>query len=344
MNNNVFLVVTEYQLIMSLRIIRQYFSQGYNNVVIRLSPLERSRLNNLNFENTGLEYHEIIYDYKNPTIELKKQLQYIIDLKPEKFFFFLEGKFWMNYLFSKLHKQGTRIILGPDGMKTYNDHGLLSIKQRTRSLMYGMLYSAKTGLLSTWPHVEKTYATSKYIDEVWVEYPNFYNNKTHKRVIEFHTTIDDSFVKLLFQVFCVKEKDMDVIRQAPSIIFFDSSFNSDDYYKRTCEILEAIQSKHPGMNVFVKYHPLSKKNAHNVFSKMKNIYELNSDYPAELYIASSKNAIVVSMVSTCELFFNPSCDYYWIYNLYQEKYSNKYRNLSNPTDYINVVNFLDEIK
>ncbi len=344
MNNIVFLVVTEYQLIVSLGIIRQYFSQGYNIIVIRMSPIERPRLNNLDFEGTGLGYHEIIYDYKNPTSKLKDQLQFIIDLKPEKFFFFLEGKFWMNYLFSKLHKLGTKIILGPDGMKTYNDHGILPINQRTRNLIYGMFYSAKTRLLPTWPHVEKTYATSRFIDEVWVEHPNFYNNKTHKKVIEFHITMDDSFVKLLFHVFCVNEKDMDIIHQAPSILFFDSSYHTDDYYKKTIEILEAIQSKHPEMKVMVKHHPLSKKYSHDVFSKMQKVYELNSDYPAELYIASAKESLVVSMVSTCELFFNPHCDYYWIYKLYPDFYKNKYGKLSNPTEYIHVVESIDEIK
>lgn len=339
MKRNVFIVNTEYHLILTLGIIQQYFSIGYDNIVFRVSPIEGSRLNNLDFEGTGIKYFEIIYDYQNPTKELKNNLQNIIELKPSALFVYLENKFWMNYLFSKLHQMGTRIILGPDGMKVYNN-GCVPIKRRLYDLFYGIIYSGKTGLLPTWPHVEKAYATSKYIDEVWVEHPKFYSNTTNKKIVTFHYAVNNNFIELLKHVFKVDNKDMDMIQSNPSILFLDSSYHTDDYYKKTINILEAICCRHPERKVLIKYHPLSAEYAREKYKKLPNSYKLNSVYPAELYIATAKKSIVISMVSTSELFYNSGCDYYWIYKLY-ETYN--YKGLLNPTTYIHVVDSVDEI-
>lgn len=342
MKKNVFIVNTEYHLVLTLGIIQQYFSIGYDNIVCRVSPIKRSRLNNLDFEGTGIEYYEIIYDYQNPTKELKYNLQHIIDLKPSTLFVYLENKFWMNYLFSKLHQMGTRIILGPDGMKAYNNKGYKSMQDNLRYFMKGLYHSAKTHLLTTWPHVEKTYASSKYIDDVWVEQPDFYSNTSNKNVIKFQYTIDESFVELLNHVFCVNERDLSVIRHEPSILFLDTVFQSDEYYERTFKILEKFRAKYPELKLLVKYHPLSKTSAKEIYSKIPNTVELNSDYPAEIYIAAAKESIIVSLVSTSELFYNPNCNYIWLYKLYEDLYD--YKSLVNPTKYIRVVGSIEEIE
>lgn len=341
MRRNVFIVHTEYHLILSLGIIQQYFFDDYDNIIIRISPIEKSRLNNLNFEGTGINYCEIIYDYNNPTKELKQELQHIINIEPNNLFIYLENKFWMNYLLSILHKKGTQIILGPDGMKVYNDKGFRSTQDYMRDFMKGLYHSAKTHLLPALPHVEKTYASSRYIDEVWVEHPDFYHNVTNKKVFGFQYTIEESFIKLLNHVFCVDEEDLSIIRNEPTILFLDTVFQSNEYYDRTYKILEAFRSRYPELKILVKYHPLSKSKAQRVYSKIPNTINLNPSYPAEIYIASAKKAIVASMVSTSELFFNPSCEYIWLYKLYEDMFN--YKKLLNPTKYIRIVESVEKI-
>lgn len=341
MKNNVYIVNTEYHLILTLGIIQQYFSKDCNNIIVRVSPIGGSRLNNLNFQDTGLEYHEIIYDYLKPSSDLKEELQYIVSLKPDKLFFFLENKFWLNYLFSKLRKTGTTIILAPDGMKAYAKKNHLTTRQRTRMFIEGLKNSMKAGLFSTLPFVENNYASSKYIDEVWVEYPQYYNNITRKKVVEFHYTIDGRFVNFLMKVFNVEDIDFEIIRKEPVVLFLDSSYKTKEYYDRTLNILDCLNGQYPNRKLLVKYHPLSAKEAKIAFSSIQSIIEVNSSYPAELYLALAKDAIVVSMVSTSELFHNPCCNYYWIYKLYSDMYD--YESLQNPTNYIKVVSEVNQI-
>lgn len=341
MKNNVYIVNTEYHLILTLGIIQQYFSKDCNNIIVRVSPIGGSRLNNLNFQDTGLEYHEIIYDYLKPSSDLKEELQYIVSLKPDKLFFFLENKFWLNYLFSKLRKTGTTIILAPDGMKAYANKNYCTTRQRIKMFIAGVKNSIRAGLFPTLPFVEKNYATSKYIDEVWVEYPKHYNNITRKKVVEFHYTIDECFVNLLMKVFNAKDGDFEIIRKEPVVLFLDSSYKTKEYYDRTLNLLNYLKGQCPNRKLLVKYHPLSSKDAKKAFSSIQSIIEVNPSYPAELYLASAKDAIVVSMVSTSELFHNPNCKYFWIYKLYFDMYD--YNTLQNPTNYIRVVDNINQI-
>ena len=342
MKKNVFFVNTEYHLVITLGIIRQYYSVDYENTIIRISPVEKHRLNNLSFDATSIDYSEIIYDYSHPTKKLKSDLQAIIDLRPHTLFFFLENKFWMNYFLSRLHKSGTRIVLCPDGMKAYNNIHSFSNALYLKALFKGFVNLIQANLFPSFPHIERKYASSWYIDEVWVEYPLSFNNQSLKRVVEFHYTVDDSLVELLNRVFCVEEKDIGIVRKKPSILFIDSAYQSVGYYNRTIELLSAFVARHPEMDILIKYHPLSKEMARKAYSRIQGVYELNPDYPAEIYVAAAKDSIVVSMVSTSELFYNPSCSYYWIYKLYKDMYD--YGGLSNPTSYIHVINSIDEIE
>jgi len=342
MDNIVYIVSTEYQLILTIGIIKQYHSMNCNNVVVRVSPIGGKRLNNLNFTGTCWDYREIVYDYNNPPKTLKDDLQQIICLKPRKLYFFLENKFWLNYLFSKLHKNKTTIILAPDGMKVYNNHHYYTTKQRAWLLLKGIKCSLHTKLFPPFPLVEKTYATSKYIDEVWVEHPQYYNNITNKRVVEFHYAIDGHFVNILMNVFVAKDDDFLTIKEGATILFLDSGYDTEDYYNRTISILNELIGKFPNRKLLVKYHPLSISKAQKAFSSIKNKAEVNSSYPAELYLAAAKDAIVISMVSTSELFFNPNCKYFWIYKLYSDMYS--YDAMKNPTDYIHVVKDINQIR
>lgn len=335
----VFMVNTEYHLLLSVGIMREYYKEGYNLIVYRVSPVNGTRLNNLDFSKSNIIYREILYDYSHPNKNLKDELNEIVKLRPNQFFFFLENKFWMNYFFKKLHTNGAKIILGPDGMKAYANL-ITPFSIRVKEYVKGFYYMIKARMFNSFPHVEKKYATSEYIDEVWVENVEAYINNTNKKVIEFHISYDEEFLSELNVIFNTKKEDFSILNQK-TILFLDSSFSSASYYDTTIKILKQIQEKYPDRKLVVKSHQNSKDRS--IYKDaIKNIGYLESNYPAELYIANAKDCIVIALISTSLLFYNPTCKYYWIYPMYKEMVDCS--NVINPTIHIKVVDTISDIK
>jgi len=337
MKSIVFMVNTEYHLLLSVGIIQQYFNSGYKLLIYRVSPKDGTRLNNVCFNSSDIIYKQIIYDYRHPQIHLKVHLNEIIDVHPDIFFFFLENKFWMGYFFSRLHKKGTKIILGPDGMKAYSDYTvpLLSIVKNT---FKGFVYSIESKIFFP-PFVERCYATSKYIDEVWVDNKEKFKNRTNKKVIEFIIPHDESYVADLNKIFMVKKEDF-LLMKEKTILFLDSPFSSEPYYDKTIHILKELQNKYTDRKLAIKLHQLSSNKARKKYRSISGVFFVESQYPAELYIANAKDCIVVSLISTSLLFYNPCCRYYWIYPMFKQIVD--YSNIKNPTKHIKVVESIAE--
>lgn len=338
MKNIVFMVNTEYHLIMSIGIMNRYFKDNYRTTICRVSPIDGSRLNNVNFKNSSIEYVEILYDYSNPNGELKKKLDRIIAIKPAVFVFFLENKFWMNYLFSRLHDLGTKIILGPDGMKTYNNVVIPS-RRVFRKILSGFVFSIKTGIFNL-PFVEKYYATSKYIDEVWVENADIFQYRNKKKVFEFSISVTPEYIKELNDVFSTKESDFTLLKEN-AILYLDCPFSSKGYYEKVVNMLKQIQERYPTRKLAVKLHPRSSEEVQKMFNSLNDITFLKSQYPAELYIINAKDSLIVSVISTSLLFYNPSCKYYWVYPVFNDICD--YSRINNPTKHINIVHNVSEI-
>ena len=332
------MVNTEYHLLMTIGIVRKYYQEGYNIYVYLVSPIDGTRLNRLDFSNSKYFYKRIVYNYSRPDKELKCQLDNIIKHQPEVFFFFLENKYWMNYLFKNLHKNGTKIVLGPDGMKAYSSYKTTFIS-RVRQFVEGIRFSILSHIYCAFPFVEKQYATSKYIDEVWVECESAYINNTRKKVFEFQISYDNEFVNDLNKLFYASEKDFALMR-GKTILFLDTPFSSKIYYKHTIEILLGFQSLFPDRKLLIKLHQQSSEVAKKEYERVSDIFYLESKYPAELFIANAVDCIIVSLRSTSLLFFNPKCKYYWTYPMYKDIVD--ISNYVNPTSHIKVINSISE--
>ena len=333
------MVNTEYHLLLSIGIINRYFKENYKTTICRVSPINGSRLNNINLKDSSIEYVEIFYDYSGPNIELKRKLKGIIARKPTVFFFFLENKFWMNYFFARLHKVGTKIILGPDGMKAYASHKR-SLKYRVQAYLQGLIYSLGSGIIESPPFVENRYATSKYIDEVWVENSALYNNATNKKVVEFELSYDFEYVKILNKVFRATEEDFSLMQQK-TILYVDSAIKSEPYFNKAIEVVTFFQNKYPDRKIFIKLHPNTSIQAKNKYSSIKDVKYLETNYPAELYIANASDSIIVSLVSTSLLFYNPKCEYFWTYPIFRGIVN--YSRLVNPTKHIKIISDLSKM-
>ena len=245
----------------------------------------------------------------------------------------------MNYLFKKLHKNGTKIVLGPDGMKAYSNFRTTNIS-RLKQFIYGFRDLIRTHIYCSLPFVEKQYATSKYIDEVWVEYLSAYINNTPKKVVEFQISYDQEFVMELDSVFHASEKEFAPMR-GKTILFLDSPFSSKKYYEHTIEILSGFNALFPDRKLLIKLHQLSSEAATKEFSILSGTTFLESKYPAELFIANADDCVIVSLISSSLLFFNPNCKYYWTYPMYKDMVD--YSNIVNPTNHIQVISNISEI-
>lgn len=333
------MVNTEYHLLMTIGIIRKYFQEGYDIYIYRVSPIGGNRLKHLDFSQYKFCYKEIIYNYSRPDKELKGWLDDIIKLQPDSFFFFLENKFWLNYLLKKLHRNGTKVVLGPDGMKAYSNFRA-SNTSRLKQFLHGFYCLIKAHIFYSFPFVEKRYATSKYIDEVWVECLSAYKNNTRKKVVEFKISCDKEYVKDLNNIFHINEKAFASMR-GKTILFLDSPFSSEKYYEHTIEILSGFRTLFPDRKLLLKLHQLSSEVATKEFCRLADIAYLDSKYPAELFIANADDCVIVSLISTSLLFFNPNCKYFWTYPMYKDMVD--YSNIVNPTHHIKVISNISEV-
>ena len=340
MNTIVFLVNTEYHVLLSLGIVCRYFPTDYHIVIYRHSPVGGKRLNNLSFPRTGIEYRELISDYAHPNSDIWKLLDEIVDLHPQQFFFFNEyRKDWANYLFAKLHNKGTKIILGPDGMKVYGNKPVSTktmLKNATKTFLFAI--NSHTSPTKVGPYFIRHYASSKYIDEVWMECPDAYDNFTKKKIVEFHlpSPEENNFLNLMNIVFNVDPEDMLPLKNK-SILFMDSPIKNDCYLTQSINILKTVQQKYPERKILIKPHQLSFPNVLSAYKALENVSIIESRYPAELYIANATDSIVLSLISTSLLFYNPNCRYYWTYPLFDDLYNDKYKSVINPTKHIKVV-------
>ena len=346
MKSIVFLVNTEYHVLLSLGIICRYFPNDYHIVIYRHSPVAGKRLNHLSFSGTGIEYRELISDYAHPNNDIWKLLDEIVDRQPQQFFFFNEyRKDWANYLFAKLHEKGTKIILGPDGMKVYGNKPIpvkTMLKNATKTFLFAL--RSHTSPTKVGPYFIRHYASSKYIDEVWMECPEYYKNFSKKKVVEFHlpSPDDNNYLCLLNSVFMVKLDDVSPLKDKV-ILFLDSPIRKDCYLPQTVNILKTVRQKYPDRRLLVKPHQLSTPKALKTYQTLSNVSIIESRYPAELYIANAIDAIVISLISTSLLFYNPNCRYYWTYPLFEELYNDWYKDISNPTKHIKVVTDASQI-
>lgn len=327
-----FLIGTEYHLIVSLDIINKFYKENYEIKIFRDYPDHSKRLKYVSVGGDNIDYKEIKYNEANPSPIVKKNLDEIIEFAPEIFYFFLEIHPYLNYLLYGLHRKHTKIVLAPDGLKVYNNYKI-SAKKRLLSFIRGIRFCYNARLLKKIPFVEKKYATSKYIDEIWAESPELILSCNEKKIVPYSVGYTKAFINSLNTVFGFDKINNSI--EDGSILYLDTPLKNEEYFEITLELLRSIRDRYRNRKIYVKLHQHSDDKAKDYYSSIDNLFFLVSDYPAELYIANSSNLLLYSMISASFLFYNPSCKYYWLYPLY-----GNILDLSRfvcPVDYINII-------
>lgn len=336
MKSVIFIVHTEYHLLQSIGIIETYYKDSsFHPIIYRVSPSENGRIRKINKEKINAEYRSFVYNYRLPGKGVKEWLKKIIEIKPNILYIFNEDKFWMTFLLSKLSALSCKIILAPDGAKVYDDFRI-STTEYLKKTFKNIFFSLRSGIPFPIPRTEKCYASNKYIDEVWVEFSDYYNNRTNKTIVEYSIEGWEKTRMVLNEVFMFDAKD--VVKE-PIILYIDSSIVNEDYYKRVIELLESLHRSYPKLPLYIKCHQVSERIAKEHYKSISNVHFFNSDVPAELIIASLNDSILVSLVSTSMLLNNPTCKYMWFYPCFQDFLDVK--TLRNPTKHIKVYTSFD---
>lgn len=348
MNKILFIVHTEYHLLITSKIIFDHFNNENFEVEIILSKVPGiSRLKDSYdfsiFKNIHVSsvYYDV--DDKKPIVSLQILVERILNSKYQMFFFFQEHDPLDLYLGYKLHKKGTIVCLGPDGAKAYNYVHKIFPRWSTFEYLKGQKFLLRNKfyfLTKKIPSIK--YASNSFVDEVWLSYPEKYKNWNNKKLVKINDEYSEDLVVCLKKVFDATQLNTGKLEN--SIFYINQGFSTEELLTLELELLMHLD-KLNFSKVYVKFHPNITDIKNTYIEKFPNFSFIDDNLPAELFILNLTNSIVISFWSTVNLTKNQNCRNYWLYPMLKNKNINiRYLNIINPTDHIIMVDNLEDIK
>lgn len=334
MKTNIFLVHTEYHLMLSVNLIVSKYMDMVNHVYITEGKRVRK---DLFVAEKNIQIHRIAA--KNyGTVEFLHQLQ---NKKPTNFFFFQEVSSDNIYLCYWLHHNGVNVALLQDGLKPYvawNRKNLAAHILLDTFTFHKEIWKRKTFM----PYFKLinlyNYGNWEFIDEVWLSFPHKYVNKSNKRLRQLPDFSRRS-IGILNEMFGIQQYAIN-----PNNLLIVGQPRGKEYWEKEIEILNGIIARFPNNGIIYKSHPNTKPELLEQISLIKGLKIVNYPIPVELLIMQMKDTCIISGYSTALLTNNPSCRFYWTYKLF----GNEGRlftqvQIVNPTKHIKEVTTIDEI-
>ena len=338
MENNIFLIETEYHLYLAITIIYTHFKQSTNHIYIT-----RRRINK-NF--IADEKFIVFHDLPGENYGTKYTLQDMISLSPARFFYYQEDRPDSVYLTYNLHKKGVRISLVQDGIKPYSfpirnyKHPIIHLVLDTWRLFKEMI--SRRTLIPKLVLVKNYYGYLPYNDEFWLQYPDKFVNVKNKELIKIPERTDE-IIKAINKYF-----GFDASKYDPGAILFVAEYmiKYSDCMKVEKMILTYLIKKYPDKKIYYKIHPGTPQHSiDEIAATYPNISIIDDGIPAELHICNLKHSLILSMYSTALLTNNQDCRFYWTWKLYpSDNRLLSQVNPCNPTKHIVEINCLDEIQ
>ncbi len=318
LKRNLFLVHTEYHLLLALKIIYEKFNNvNWNNEILitklenRFSSLfEVSRLNEV-YDNIRFEIHS------GPMNKLLfKQL---IKEDTHNFFYYQPTQIWNNLIASNLKsKRNTTINLVQDGYAVY-------VKFQKSHEFVSMIIDTfkdykKVFLEQAIPNkflISKYYRHGNqwYIDNLWLTNPECFDaiHNQSKAKLEAIIEFDASSIS-----YCVNAFDFNLNIPSDGILFYVSQpLWTERMRNAELEFLRSFEKLYK-RTLFIKLHPINKLDGASRYSSLKNIQIINNNVPAEFYLLSLRNSIVLSCWSTALITNNVFCKYYFTYPIFKK--------------------------
>lgn len=349
MKNVLFLVYTEYHLLVITSIILEYFNDTKKYKIILLLPNTASgkrfkidiNWNVLPVSYVHLPVKERDYNY-NPL--LGKMLNKLLNEKYEYYITFHEHTAINNYITSKLSGTNTKICLAPEGTRPYITIGKLAIPSRTRFTLenYWFLRSQKL-VTKSFQFVGRKHGYLNENTEIWVERPEKYPNLNNKFVKKIKLFSNKSHVEAAQKLFRLDVKN-ELSKSSDIIFYLNHWFVVQEIYEYEIKVIKQILRKYPHKRFIIKLHPNTPDFQIVEFGKIPNVEINKSTIPAELFVVSLENSLVISFWSASLMINNSSCNFYWLHKvLRKDNPKMKWWDISNPTNHILEIDKLDEL-
>ncbi len=343
--NIAFLVHTEYHLLISSSIISAHFNDTttFENRIYNLFS-KRKLVEGLNTHLVSNEFKVICSEGNK---QIKSDLQEIIEFAPDFFFYFQEGSPINYYIVANLSKKGTKIALVQDGLKAYSIvnkrfEGLAIIRDTFRS--YKHLFDHKLPLWKAHLFKNYKYGVTKEINELWVSHPDAFVKNNKKLIRKIPEISEKNRLELIRGVFNF-EQDRFLTSGDDKVIFYINQpfYNNNNIAIEYLFLKKLIETNNSIKGVYVKIHRSTSEYHLNFYKKLPIVTIIYDNIPAELLVLSLNNSIVLSGWSTTLLTFNPTCNYYYNYPIYEKDVLLSQSYPFNPTDYIKVIDSVEAI-
>jgi hypothetical protein len=343
MKNILFIINTEGHLLTAASLIFEKFNKTkeYQPYVLQVGKTGSLRFKN-EVNKSKLTEHYLIIDEKGSNT--KTDIKQLLETSFDKVFIFLEQLSLNVYLSDYFKKKGSAICLAPDGNKPYYSIDKPALRSRLKATFEIYLYLYKRKLYYTKPYfLSWNYGKSSPLDEIWVTYPDAFAFSNNKKTVGFTVMPNQKVVNKIISFFNVDITDE--VKHKEDVIFYTNNiFYKKDVYDFEIETIKKIKEKFPFTPFYIKLHPQTPKDIIAKFKELKVICFCNS-IPAELYIASLKDSIIIGFWSASQMIDNPSCKFYWLHKyLIKKGKMIDYINLVNPTKHIMDIDNIDNLK
>lgn len=348
-NKIAFLVHTEYHLMISLMYLSKHQEQYTDSYIIIKNKKGNQRINkNIDISEFSVKTMFIEFDYnfnKKLSEDENNYVDKIADFKLSEFCFFQEQDPFMLLLISILKKQGTCINLYPDGLKPYAFHTLkFSLMMHLENFKQNIWIKKNSFEVNDWFSFLKCnkYGFLKEIDCLSLQFPTQYNNWRNITIKEIKFKLETAFIDKFKKVLSIEHE---LLEHQKNVIFYMNQPFAGDNGLVDYNFLNKIRALYPTTPIYVKNHPLVTSEKTRILNEIENLTLIQSNIPAEVYIASLKNSILFSVSSASLFMDNDSCLFYYLYKCkeFEDLAMLKKIKYVNPTEHVKLLKDVSEL-
>jgi hypothetical protein len=339
MKNILFYIHNEYHVFIITSLVKEYYfdlSKYKVTVLHQIDPASNRFKFDLNWNELGVELLTInASKLEINRNEVIPKIDKILDKTYYKYISFLEHAPLNWYLAERMKKRGAIISVAPEGTKPYITISKAALYSRLKATYENYYYLAKIGFsIKSINLVSNKNGTLKHTDEVLINHPAFYRNRTNKKVIPIEIHNDKSHLELASRVFNFNITDH--FKETEGILLYLNHWVIEHkIYDVEIEMLKSLKEIYSDREIYIKLHPNTHDFQLERLKKIQGITLFYSTIPAEIFISNIRNSIIFSFWSASLLIDNPSCKFYWMYPMLEkENVKMKWFSVVNPTKHI----------
>ncbi len=332
---------TEYHLMLSTYLIRSVFSDPnqYHVTIVQFIVKGGRRQPIINYGALPVSWIKIELNPAWRNKNLSTIVKELLAINYHKAIFFHEFMFVGFYLMDELSRKGSIISLCQDGLDAYLENvpwSLLKRIKKTLRIYYSLI---SNGLIPKKLILfNSRFAFLKIIDELLLTDPEIYINWSNKKLVKIGFEDDIGITETLKKLFKFNKYGMEL--SPKSIFYINQPIDESTEYE--INLLKSLRDKFPDAIIYIKLHPKTPKIRISHYKAIVNCIVISTTIPAELYMLTLKNSIIISFWSTASLFYIRTCNYYWLYELLAEQ-GIPYRKVSIIPKHINVIKSIEMI-